>query len=194
MSLKINFESGGTAVLDRIIEAYGFKTKVALAEHLGIASSSLAMRYRRDYFPSDIVVRCMAETGATLEWLTTGTGSQFNGDELDVLRVPKHKIVDGQVYDAGVMLLDRSVFLPGKNVAQDPLAAIDGTTIYVVEREFSEVYDGEWLVEIEGKTGIRNLTRIPVKKVRVSGPGAAFDCDLADINIIGCVVLTIING
>lgn len=194
MGLKINFESGGTAVLDRAIEAYGFKTKVALAEHLGIASSSLAMRYRRDYFPSDIVVRCMAETGATLEWLTTGSGPKFNDDELDIMRVPRHKIVDGQVYDSGVMLLDRSVFLPGKSAAQKPLAAIDGSTIYVIEQKFTEVYDGDWLVEIEGKTGIRNLTRIPVKKVRVSGSGAAFDCSLDDINIIGCVVLTIING
>lgn len=194
MSLKINFESGGSAVLDRVIEAYGFKTKVALAEHLGIASSSLAMRYRRDYFPSDIVVRCMAETGATLEWLTTGIGSKFNDDDLDVLRVPRHKIVDGQVYDSGLMLLDRSVFLPGKSVVQKPLAVIDGSTIYVIEQKFSEVYDGEWLVEIEGKAGIRNLTRIPVNKVRVSGSGAAFDCALNDINIIGCVVLTISNG
>jgi hypothetical protein len=60
--------------------------------------------------------------------------------------------------------------------------------------EFTEVFDGEWLVDIEGKTSVRTLTRIPVKKVRVSGAGAAFDCSIDDISVIGRVVLTIISG
>ncbi|MDF3618646.1 helix-turn-helix domain-containing protein, partial [Enterobacter hormaechei] len=38
-------------MLDRVIQAYGFNTKLALAEHLDIASSSLANRYKRDLFP-----------------------------------------------------------------------------------------------------------------------------------------------
>jgi hypothetical protein len=29
---------------------------------------------------------------------------------------------------------------------------------------FTEVYDDQWLVEIEGKTSIRTLTRIPLRK------------------------------
>jgi len=63
LSLQIDFQSGAKEVLDRVLQAYGFSTKLALAEHLGIASSSLANRYSRGYFPSDIVVRCMADTG-----------------------------------------------------------------------------------------------------------------------------------
>lgn len=49
MKLQIDFSQGGNDTLDRVIEAYGFRTKVALAEHLGIASSSLANRYKRDF-------------------------------------------------------------------------------------------------------------------------------------------------
>ncbi|EDT6280965.1 phage repressor protein CI, partial [Salmonella enterica subsp. enterica serovar Worthington] len=60
-----------------------------------------------------------------------------------------------------------------------------------VDTSFTEVYDDEWLVEIEGKTSIRTLTRIPIKKVRVSGVGMAFDCSIEDIKILGRVVLTI---
>ena len=60
-----------------------------------------------------------------------------------------------------------------------------------VENSFTEVYDDQWLVEIEGKMSIRTLTRIPIKKVRVSGVGMAFDCALDDITVIGRVVLTI---
>lgn len=78
-----------------MLEVYGFKTKLALADHLGIASSSLAMRYKRGLFPSDIVVRCMAETGVTLEWLATGKGKKFNDEALDILNLPRKKLVDG---------------------------------------------------------------------------------------------------
>ncbi|HDU5714130.1 TPA: phage repressor protein CI [Klebsiella pneumoniae subsp. pneumoniae] len=194
MKLQIDFSQGGNDTLDRVIEAYGFRTKVALAEHLGIASSSLANRYKRDFFPADIVVRCMAETGATLEWLVTGNGPKFDGEDLDILRIARQKIVDGQLYDSGVLMLDKATFLPGKAVPKKPLCIIESSTTYVIEREFSEVFDGEWLVDIEGKTSVRTLTRIPVKKVRVSGAGAAFDCSIDDISVIGRVVLTIISG
>ncbi len=194
MKLQIDFSQGGNDTLDRVIEAYGFRTKVALAEHLGIASSSLANRYKRDFFPSDIVVRCMAETGATLEWLVTGNGPKFDGEDLDILRISRQKIVDGQLYDSGVLMLDKATFLPGKAVPTKALCVIESSTTYVIEREFSEVFDGEWLVDIEGKTSVRTLTRIPVKKVRVSGAGAAFDCSIDDISVIGRVVLTIISG
>lgn len=194
MKLQIDFSQGGNDTLDRVIEAYGFRTKVALAEHLGIASSSLANRYKRDFFPADIVVRCMAETGATLEWLVTGNGPKFDGEDLDIMRISRQKIVDGQLYDSGVLMLDKATFLPGKAVPMKPLCVIESSTTYVIEMEFKEVFDGEWLVDIEGKTSVRTLTRIPVKKVRVSGAGAAFDCSIDDISVIGRVVLTIISG
>lgn len=72
--MKINFETGGAEVLDRVLKAYEFKTKLMMANHLNISSASLVQRYKRDQFPSDIVIRCMAETGASLEWLATGEG------------------------------------------------------------------------------------------------------------------------
>lgn len=72
--MKIDFEKGGSAVIDRVIKAYGFKAKLELSNHLGTSASNLSLRYKRDFFPSDLVVRCMAETGATLEWLAIGEG------------------------------------------------------------------------------------------------------------------------
>lgn len=194
MSLEIDFNSGGGVVLDRVIEAYGFKTKIALAEHLGIASSSLAMRYRRDYYPADIVVRCMADTGANLDWLSKGIGPKFGKDDVDILKVLRKKAVDGQLYDSGILFLDKTTFQQGKPIPANPLCIVDGSTTFIIEMEFTEIFDGEWLVEIEGKTGVRTLTRIPVKRVRVSGSSSAFDCSIDDIKVIGRVVLTIISG
>ncbi|EAB2880389.1 phage repressor protein CI [Salmonella enterica subsp. enterica serovar Durban] len=191
MNLQIEFSHGGAEVLDRVIQAYGFNTKLALAEHLDIASSSLANRYKRDFFPADIVVRCMAETGATLEWLATGQGRKFNDDELDIMKLPRKKIVDGKLYESGFLMLDKVTFLPGKPLPQNPICVIDNTMQYIVDQHFTEVYDDDWLVEVEGKTSVRTLTRIPVGKVRVSGVGMAFDCAIDDIVVIGRVVLTI---
>ncbi|MEG6298292.1 phage repressor protein CI [Enterobacter hormaechei] len=191
MNLQIEFSKGGSEVLDRVIQAYGFNTKLALAEHLNIASSSLANRYKRDFFPADIVVKCMAETGATLEWLATGQGRKFNDEDLDIMKLPRKKIVDGKLYESGFLMLDKVTFLPGKPLPQNPVCVIDNSLQYIIDQHFTEVYDDVWLVEVEGKTSVRTLTRIPVGKVRVSGVGMAFDCGIDDIKIIGRVVLTI---
>lgn len=194
MSLQINFDSGSPEVLDRVIEAYGFKTKLALAEHLGIASSSLAMRYKRGFFPSDIVVRCMAETGVTLEWLATGKGKKFDDESLDILNLPRKKLVEGQLFESGYAMFDKVFFRAGVPLPSNPFCLLDDKSQYILDSSFSEIYDGEWLVDIEGKISIRTLTRIPIGKVRVSGVGMAFDCALEDINVLGRVVLIISEG
>jgi phage repressor protein C with HTH and peptisase S24 domain len=194
VSLQIKFDSGSPDVLGRVIEVYGFKTKLALADHLGIASSSLAMRYKRGIFPSDIVVRCMAETGATLEWLATGKGKKFDDKALDILNIPRKKLVDGQLFESGYAMLDKVFFRAGVPLPSNPFCLLDEKSQYIVDRSFSEIYDGEWLVDIEGKISIRTLTRIPIGKVRVSGVDMAFDCALEDIDVLGRVVLIITEG
>ncbi|ELY3803195.1 phage repressor protein CI [Cronobacter sakazakii] len=190
-TFNIDLNVDSTPILDRVIEAYGFTQKLQLAEHLDMAASSLSSRYKRGVFPADIVVKCIAETGANLEWIATGHGRKFNDDDLDTLRIPRSKIVDGHLYDAGILMFDKVMFLPGKPIPQQPMCVLDGQVQYIVDQTYSEVYDDDWLVEVEGKTTIRTLTRIPVRKVRVSGVGMAFDCGIDDIKVIGRVVLKI---
>ncbi|EPE5169633.1 phage repressor protein CI [Yersinia enterocolitica] len=188
---RIDPETDSAPVLDRIIEAYGFSQKLQLAEHLDIAASSLSSRYKRGGLPADIMIKCMAETGVNLEWLVTGKGRRFNDEDLDILKIPRRKIVDGQLYESGYLMLDKVMFLPGKPLPQNPVCVIEDSIQYVIDQQFSEVYDDDWLVDIESKASIRTLTRIPVKKVRVSGVGMAFDCSLDDIKVIGRVVLKV---
>ncbi|WP_145481928.1 phage repressor protein CI [Yersinia aldovae] len=188
---RIDPETDSAPVLDRIIEAYGFSQKLQLAEHLDIAASSLSSRYKRGGLPADIMIKCMAETGVNLEWLVTGKGRRFNDEDLDILKIPRRKIVDGQLYESGYLMLDKVMFLPGKSLPQNPVCVIEGSIQYVIDQQFSEVYDDDWLVDIESKASIRTLTRIPVKKVRISGVGMAFDCSLDDIKVIGRVVLKV---
>ncbi|MCA4998844.1 helix-turn-helix domain-containing protein [Klebsiella pneumoniae] len=191
---RLDPASDSAPVLDRVMEAYGFTQKLQLADHLGIASSSMSARYKRGGLPADIMVKCMAETGVNLEWLATGQGRKFENEELDILKIPRRKIVDGQLYEAGMLMLDKVTFLPGKPLPTSPFCVLEKSNQFIIDTSFSEVYDNQWLVEIEGKTSIRTLTRIPIRKVRVSGVGMAFDCSIDDIKIIGQVVLTIING
>ena len=181
-------------VLDRVLEAYGFTSKLQLAEHFDMASSSLSARFKRGIFPADMVVRCVAETGASLEWLSTGQGKKFDDDQLDIMKFSKKKLVDGQLYDSGFVMFDKVFFKPGTPLPSDPICVQDEKAQYILDQKYSEVFDGEWLVNIEGKTSIRTLTRIPVKKVRVSGVGMAFDCSLEDIEVIGRVILNIVEG
>ena len=181
---RLDPESDSAPVLDRVLEAYGFTQKLQLAEHLGIASSSMSARYKRGGLPADIMLKCMAETGVTLEWLATGQGRKFEDEEVDILKMPRRKIVDGVMYDAGM-------YMPGLPMPASPICVVEGNNQFIVDTSFTEVYDDQWLVEIEGKMSIRTLTRIPIKKVRVSGVGMAFDCGIDDITVIGRVVLTI---
>ena len=194
MNLQIDLEKNSPEVLDRVIIAYGFNTKLALANHLGMASSSLAARYKRGLFPADIVVRCMAETGVTLEWLVTGEGKKYDDGKLDVMKFSRKKLVDGQLFESGYLMFDKVMFLPGVPLPTDPICVLDERIQYIIDQKFADVYDGQWVVNIEGKVSVRTLTRIPVQKVRVSGIGMAFDCSIDDIEIIGRVVMTCSNG
>jgi hypothetical protein len=181
-------ETGGKAVIERIVQAYGFTTRIALAQHVGITSSSMSMRYKRDFFPSDLVVQCMAETGVKLEWLAFGTGKKFDDGAIDALTFQHVKLVDGQLFELGNILFDKAIFPPESPKPKQPLVVLNNQTQYVVEKDFEEVHDGKWLINLEGKVTIRDLTRIPVKKIRVSGMGTSFDCEVNDIEVIGKVI------
>ncbi|MGY0114838.1 phage repressor protein CI [Enterobacter roggenkampii] len=190
---KFPFEQIGHSsdVLNRVIEAYGFTSKLQLADHFEMASSSLSARFKRGVFPADMVVRCVAETGASLEWLSTGHGKKFDDEELDIMKFPRKKLVDGHLYDSGYVMFDKVFFRAGTPLPTTPICVQEEKAQYILDQQYSEVFDGEWLVNIEGKTSIRTLTRIPVKKVRISGVGMAFDCSIDDIEVIGRVVLAI---
>lgn len=188
----VSCENSG-AVLDRIMEAYGFSSKMMMAEHFNMGASSLSGRYKRNIFPADMVIRCMHETGANLEWLAWGTGNPFDNERIDLLRLTNFKLRDGKLQQASSVMFDKVMLSPKKPLPSDPISVqVDGD-YYIVDKTFSDVFDGKWLVNIEGKISIRELTRIPVQRVRVAGVGMAFDCELKDLDIIGRVVNEIKN-
>ncbi|HCC8366087.1 TPA: phage repressor protein CI [Citrobacter freundii] len=179
--IKINPNQGGKAAIERLVEAYGFTTRQALADHLKVSKSTLANRYMRDTFPADWIIQCALETGASLAWLTTGNGPIFDDARNDLTTVPLQKVIEGKLYDDSFLLLDAR-FLNRSLIR--PLALnVDGE-IYIAESEFDEITDGKWLVKIEGKISIKNLTRVPIGMVKVMGSNSNFECSLTDITAI----------
>ncbi|MEN5016989.1 phage repressor protein CI [Erwinia sp. Eh17-17] len=199
MSLQIDFQSGAKEVLDRVLQAYGFTTKLALAEHLGIASSSLANRYSRGYFPSDIVIRCMADTQVSLQWLATGEGAgpadapQENPSALsqnvNLLSLARQRLDGGKLTVLADIALEAAFFdtLPVPLI--QPLMVIDGSQQFIAEQTFGEILDGDWLVSLEGQVSIRSLTRIPPGRVRVANAQQQFECGLNEITPLAHIVL-----
>ncbi|HHH1591147.1 TPA: phage repressor protein CI [Yersinia enterocolitica] len=188
----MDLDKGGRAAIERMIEAYGCGTKTALAELLGISKGTLSNRYLRDTFPADFVIQCSLETGVSLRWLTTGEGAMYeNAKQLDVVQIPRQKLLDGKLYDSNFYLFDKA-FLP--DGLKDPVVILDGDITYIADRQFDEVQDGKWVVDIEGKISVRDIIRIPGGKVRVEGGKFAFDCILDELKYPYVVKLVIIKG
>ena len=195
----MDLKTGGQKAITRIVEAYGFKTRQALCEQLGVSTSTMGTRWMRDVFPSDWIVQCTIETGASVEWLAFGKGEAFphgnkkfsNGNTSpanenalnDVITVQKKKIVDGNLYSANFFMFDKAM-LPSH--IMKPIIVVDESGQYLAEESVDEISDGTWLVEIEGKVSIKELTRIPVGKVRVNPPegGHYFECGINDLKAL----------
>lgn len=195
MSEKFDFIScpDSAGVLDRIMEAYGFGSKLMMAEHFNMGPSGISGRYKRAVFPADMVIRCIYETGANLEWLTFGTGKPFDNDKVDVLKLSKFKLINGEIAPANYIMFDKVLFKSSAPFPEEPICIQESDNYYVIDKKFTDIFDGKWLVDIEGKISIRELTRIPIKKIRVSGAGIPFDCDIGDISVLGYVVTIIEN-
>ncbi|CNE39318.1 phage repressor protein CI [Yersinia kristensenii] len=188
----MDLRRGGQAAIDRMLEAYGFSTKQALCEQLGISASTLANRYLRDTFPADLVIQCALETGASLRWLTTGEGAMYeNAKQLDIVQIPRQKLLDGKLYDSNFYMFDKA-FLP--DGLKDPVVILDGDVTYIADRKFDEVQDGKWVVDIDSDISVRNIARIPGSKIRVLKDEISFDCYLSDINVRAKISLSINKG
>lgn len=189
--LNFSFPSSSAEALNRVVEAYGFNLKVELAEHLGIASSSLSSRYKREVFPADIVLQCSIETGANIDWLISGKGESFGKSAPMGSSIDRLKLIDGRLEDAGSLIFDFSLLNDEVASDQNLISVKDKDVNYIVARGLDEIQDGHWLVEIEGKASFRFLTRIPIRKLRVGSGETSFECGIDDIKAIGKVVLTI---
>lgn len=148
-----NFETGGREANKRLVEAYGFTTRQALADHLMVSKSTLANRYLRDTFPSDWIIRCALETGTSLTWLATGNSPACDDVNIDICAINCKKIVAGELFDSNIFLLDKAL-LPSTILS--PLIISDSETLILYEQKFDKITDGNWILSVEGKYSLAN--------------------------------------
>ncbi|MGR7152912.1 phage repressor protein CI [Klebsiella aerogenes] len=173
-------------VLDRICEAYGFTQKIQLANHFDIASSSLSNRYTRGAISYDFAAHCALETGANLRWLLTGEGEAFvnNRDSSDAKRIEAFTLSEEILKSDKQLSIDAQFFT---KPLTDGMAIRSEGKIYFVDKQAS-LSDGLWLVDIEGAISIRELTKLPGRKLHVAGGKVPFECGIDDIKALGRVV------
>ncbi|MFV4852564.1 phage repressor protein CI [Citrobacter freundii] len=173
-------------VLDRICEAYGFSQKIQLANHFDIASSSLSNRYTRGAISYDFAAHCALETGANLRWLLTGEGQAFasSASSDDTKSIEAFTLSEEILKNDGSLSIDAQFFT--KPLADGMVVRTEGR-LHFIDKQAS-LSDGLWLVDIEGGISIRELTKLPGRKLHVTGGKVPFECGIDDIKALGRVV------
>ncbi|HID9654546.1 TPA: phage repressor protein CI [Serratia marcescens] len=174
----MDLEKGGRGAIERMVEAYGFTTRQALCDQLGVSKGTLSNRYMRDSFPADWVIQCSLETGASLQWLVSGKGIIYECE--DIMTIPCKKIIDGELFDANYFIFDKA-FLPNKITT--PFVLISDTVKYLMDFETDSIQDGKWLIQINSKYSIRDINIMPKSQAKVSHNGTSFECDIKDLDI-----------
>lgn len=113
----MDFNSGGKKVIERLVEAYGFTTRQALCDHLGVSKSTMATRYMRDIFPADWVLQCVMETGVSIDWLVSGKGESTTKAETALIDVEAQQLRNGELIELGTYKISPLLLLKkNKNI------------------------------------------------------------------------------
>ncbi|EPS3671537.1 phage repressor protein CI [Klebsiella aerogenes] len=182
----MNLEKGGRGAIERMVEAYGFKTRQALCDHLGISKSTLATRYMRDSFPAEWIIQCALETGTSLSWLTNGYGIKEGSQNENIKELPLKILYDGELCPEGSYVFDIN-FLP--KALKNPMVVVVDSSKYICDIDYDDVRDGKWIVNIDGEISMRTITRLPGWHLHVEGGISPFECALEDIIMIAKIVM-----
>ena len=185
-NMKLDETLNNENVLDRICEVYGYTQKVQLARHFDIAASSLQNRYTRGAISYDFAAACALETGANLRWILTGEGAMHDkkASESESKARKGFTLSEGKLEEIEPFWIDSKFF--SKPLPKACVVKADGK-LHFVDQE-ADLSDGLWLVDIEGAISIRELTKLPGRKLHVAGGKVPFECSIDDIKALGRVV------
>lgn len=182
----ISQNRGGKEVIARILEAYGFTTRISLCKQLNVSQSTMANRYARDTFPADWVIICHLETGASLIWLSTGAGGSFvNGRDERVTHLKSIDITNGNMDTQKEIVVDMET-IPESLKA--PFFLTTDKITYLADYYDGELVDGYWLIEIDGVVSVREVYRFPAGRVRIENGKASFECQINDVKVLGKII------
>ncbi|MBV6819956.1 helix-turn-helix domain-containing protein [Rahnella sp. PD12R] len=184
-------QSGGKPALQRILEAYGFKTQKELSEYLGISTGTISTWVRRGFFPGDVVITCALDTGYSLEWLATG---EINSSSLEKTAPPQIPMINrkillaGKLDDDGFCYIDQSFVPDGVNLKNLNFVR-SGKSSWLIEMGVNELSNGSWLLDIDGILDVYEVSRRPGNKLNITGANNGFECKVEQVTAKGMVVV-----
>jgi len=179
-----NLNQGGKAAIERLVEAYGFTTRQALADHLGVSKSTLANRYMRNTFPADWIIQCALETGVPLDWLVSGIGESVHKSTNEVFKLQKFCLTQGNLKEDGECVWDKNYI----SIKEDSLyIVVDEKRSYICDSNFNHVEDGKWLIDIDGQKTLRDIVLLSNSKIQVRYQDSTFVYNKNDITFISFV-------
>lgn len=181
----MDFSSGGKKVIERLVDAYGFNTRQALSDHLGVSKSTMATRYMRDIFPSDWGIACALQTGVSLKWLVDGSGEKYEAGKSDIVPLSRLKISNEQLYKNGTVYFDKETSPQDMSA---PTIIEDSYVTYIAKLEFNDITYEKWLVSIDTTYSVRDVSRIPNNNIRVTNNNISFECAVNDIEFVANIV------
>ncbi|WP_407439887.1 phage repressor protein CI [Lelliottia sp.] len=186
--------NGGRVVLRRILDAYGFTTQRQLCDLLDISSGTVSTWVRRDFFPGDIVITCALDTGASLEWLSTGKTSSIEPTDLSMKNVAilkRYSINSGLFIESGEWITDKKMI---SSLPENCGMVEKGSELWLVDFDTKHLSNGRWLISIDGSYDIYDVVRIPGNRIHLSNAGSNFECNASDVICAGQVKKSIINN
>ena len=163
---------GGKAVVQRILQAYGFTMQKQLHDHLGVGNGTVSTWIKRNYFPGEVVIRCALETGVDLEWLATGIESEVKDynelpENKDTLIVAKRVLLEnGQLNIADSVYLDRRVY---PTIPTNPMVVQTERTAFIADDLFTRVNEGTWLIKKGELYSISSVQKLPKNMWKIDG-------------------------
>ncbi|TBM13023.1 hypothetical protein EYY83_13065 [Hafnia alvei] len=177
--------SGGKAVLERIMQAYGFTMQKELADLLGISTATISTWIRRNYFPGDVVVACALDTKINLMWLALGDVNK--DDDLDILRVKRMKLEGGKLKPQGQRAIT-SDEIPDAANKNSIIYLSNGLNSYLVDFSVKDIFNGTFLIELNSVIDIYKTVILPDNRIRLIGQGFEFDSELNMLQVKGLVI------
>lgn len=185
--------SGGKAVLQRVMEAYRYKTQKELSDYLGISTATISTWVRREYFPAEVVITCAIDTGVSLEWLAIGTANPV-ASHIDIicnnsLMLKRFSLNNGQLEENGNWYVDAK-FL---DTFPESYGWIErNSESWLVDFTMSHISNGKWLISIDGSCEVYNILRIPGGRLQLSSKESKFECGAQEVTCVAKVIKTII--
>lgn len=184
--LKKMLQSGGKPALQRILEAYGFKTQKELSEYLGISTGTISTWVRRDFFPGDVVITCALDTNISLEWLATGEGSKATFNRINS-PIPVWYLSGGLMQEEGAWDADIS-FIPYS--FNKPMLIRSSFGFWLADSGVLALSNGRWILSIENNYDVYDVLLMPGGKMSIINKGSSFICKINEVAIVGRVILT----